>query len=126
MHVALRAALEPVLADIAATTDLLVRVEDGDWGSIPEQLTAMLWTGRSGRGVSVLVTDSLVERVVSVADQTEDWVPEEIGGTATNWPVCPEHPRSHPMAARAVDGEAWWICPVSSTTVARVGSLASG
>jgi hypothetical protein len=125
VHEALRAALAPVLADIAATTDLDVRVEEADWGSVPEQATAMIWVAGSGTGVSVILSESVVEQQVSVADQALDWVPEELGGTATNWPVCPEHPATHPLAPRVVDGAPTWVCPVSGTPVATIGALAA-
>ncbi|GAA4720592.1 hypothetical protein [Nocardioides conyzicola] len=125
MHDALRAALTPVLDDVCTTTLALV-VEDSDWSDDVNQPSAFLRApDGTGAGVSVWLPDPELEQRVSVADQVQEQVVESIGGTASNWPICPEHPTTHPMTARAVDGVACWVCPASGTPAARVGSLGS-
>jgi hypothetical protein len=124
MHDRLRAAIEPALRDVHSTAALVIRVEDREWADRDDQPGAFLrYADGSGMGVSVWLPDSDLEQAVSVADQVQEFVVEGIGGTRSNWPVCPEHPMTHPLAARAVDGEAQWVCPMSGTPVAAVGSL---
>ena len=65
------------------------------------------------------------ELVATVADQLQVGIIEELWPEhGSNWPVCPEHPRSHPMKAIVVDGEAVWAC-VDGTPQARIGALFS-
>jgi hypothetical protein len=84
----------------------------------------MLWSpDGSGTGIRVELLAPEAERVAMIADQVQEWVIEELWGSApTNWPPCPNHPGSHPLAASARD-VAMWSCPADGTPVAPVGSL---
>lgn len=109
--------LEPVLADVRATTDLELKIEP--W---------LLRDGFEGRtvgntGVSWPTSASKAEAVVMAADQVQDVVVEELWGHDSNWPRCPQHPTTHPMDARVVDGAPWWTCPADGRAVVRVGEL---
>jgi hypothetical protein len=124
VHERVRSVFPAVRVDVRSTTAIDLRLEDDDWGSIPDQQTARLWAAdRPVVGVYVLLSDSAIEQQVSMADQVQDWLVENIGGTATNWPVCPEHPTTHPLTARAVADTPSWVCPVTGTVVAAIGAL---
>ncbi|SDM75135.1 hypothetical protein SAMN04487981_102467 [Streptomyces sp. cf386] len=44
-------------------------------------------------------------------------------GVAAVWPHCPDHPDTHPLQARVVDGTAVGACPKGGAVFARVGGL---
>lgn len=80
MHERLSRALAPVLADVLATTELRLRVEEADWSDVPGQETAMLrLPDGSGAGASVLLTDDDVTQLAVVADRAQEVVVENIG-----------------------------------------------
>lgn len=116
--------LAPILRDLEASGLDAPRIEDNDWADNPEAASAMLWSpGGSGMGIQVGVAAPEVERVAMVADQVQEWVIEELWGSApTNWPRCPIHPHSHPLEAFALD-VATWVCPADRTPISAVGTL---
>ncbi|GAB4080162.1 hypothetical protein GCU67_15975 [Modestobacter muralis] len=85
----------------------------------------MLWSpDGSGQGVAVSAGGPPAEQEVEVADQVQKWAVEELWGSApTNWPRCPRHPTTHPLASRLLGGVAWWICPHDGVAVSEVGRL---
>jgi hypothetical protein len=59
-----------------------------------------------------------------VAEMVQDWAFDELWGTTrTNWPPCPHHPTTHPLAAEVRVGAARWCCPKDGTAVAVIGTL---
>lgn len=125
MHPALLTALQPVLADLGATGAPVPDLVEKQWSDFPGQMTAMLMSpSGGGAGVSVLLDDDPVTRVVRATDQVQEWAVEELWPLAqTNWPVCPRHPRNHPMMAAELDAAAWWVCPADRTAYVRIGLL---
>ena len=74
--------------------------------------------------MSVRRSDAPFERIAAVADQVQEWAIEEYGSAgASNWPVCPRHPLTHPMRPTASEASAVWVCPTSGETVAVIGGL---
>jgi hypothetical protein len=127
MDTALAEALPPVLRDLEDSGSVLPEILDDRWGGA-EQATAMLYSaGGSGQGVSASIADSLAERVASVADQVQEWAIEELRslGRPTNWPQCPEHPESHPLAAVVTGDRPTWACPKTGHVICEIGQLAS-
>lgn len=63
------------------------------------------------------------ELIVEVADRVQDDIIEDLQPrSATNWPPCPAHPRTHPMRPAVVKGQAMWTC-LDGTACAPIGSL---
>ncbi len=79
----------------------------------------------TGQGVSILLEDSLQQRIASVADQVQEWAVEQLwyAGRPATWPECPQHPDGHPLEASVMDEVAVWRCPRSKARIATVGSL---
>jgi hypothetical protein len=77
--------------------------------------------------VSVTVTKGagLSHQVVYLADQLQDWAVENLWEHRRSpvWPVCPDHPDSHPMRPSEDEGRAVWLCPATSRLVAEIGLL---
>lgn len=121
----LAVALEPGLRDLAVMP-ARSRVEPSDWGSVPEQITAMSrWPDGSGTGVYVLATDSPAQRIAMLADQVQDATVEALPymGHPAVWPECPDHPDGHPLHAGCVDGAAVWTCPRAGRQIGETGRL---
>lgn len=115
-------ALAPVLRDVAATTDLVLHVEDADWTDLgPSAYVSVPGCGQTGVYLPWGTPDH--EAVFVMADKIQEIVIENIAGRASNWPSCPEHPATHPMGAVVVEREGWWACPTSGTRAVRVGEL---
>jgi hypothetical protein len=126
VHVELARALAPVLADVTTTGAPVPRVVDDGWAADAETASAMLWSAAGhGAGVSVPLGVGRPDQVARVADMVQAWVVEELWGSeqGTNWPPCPHHPGTHPLAAEVRDGAARWCCPQDGTAVAVVGAL---
>jgi hypothetical protein len=110
--------LEPVLRDVRATTDLELMIEGLDTrpgeqhGLVVEGTGVFWWEHETGQDL-----------VVTLADQVQDVVVEELWGHGSNWPACPHLSTTHPLDARVVDGAAWWCCPADGRAVVRVGEL---
>ncbi|HWU23969.1 MAG TPA: hypothetical protein VN088_20700 [Nocardioides sp.] len=118
-------ALAPVLRDLASVGISAPRVEDRDWTGRPESASAMLWSpDGSGVGVYVRRDSAESERIAMVAAQVQEWAIEELWAAgATNWPPCPRHPNTHPMAASTRDAAAVWMCPADAVVIVPVGEL---
>ena len=118
----IREALAPVLRDVASTTDLVVLVEDGDWTDLgPSAYVGTLDHGQTGVYYSEGMPDH--EAIAALTNQIQEIVVESIGGRASNWPICPDHPSAHPMEAVVLERETWWTCPSNGASVVRVGDL---
>ncbi|MCZ2816624.1 hypothetical protein [Modestobacter sp. VKM Ac-2984] len=130
MHPDLERALQPVFDDLRATSGPLPHRVDDDWPGTgqdaggPPTARAILWGRASGQGVVVELHLPLPHQVAQVADGVQEWVVEELWGSApTNWPRCPRHPDTHPLEARVRDAAAWWTCLRDDVPVSEVGSL---
>jgi len=125
MHELLTAAMAPVLADLRSSSAPEPRVADTEWTKDPNSPSAMLWnTDGGGSGVWIRLTDGKADRIAHAADQVQEWAIEELWrSSATNWPACPHHPDTHPMAAKVVGGVASWVCPSDGTPFAQIGML---
>jgi hypothetical protein len=120
-------ALAPVLRDLETSGSVMPDVRDEQWWSASEgQATAMIHSADgSGQGIFAITSEALAERIASVADQVQEWVVEELCslGLPTNWPRCPQHPHSHPLAAVERAGQAVWACPKTADVVCEIGQL---
>jgi hypothetical protein len=117
--------MAPVLADLRATDGPAPLVADTEWTDDVEHPSAMLWSPEgSGTGIRIRLADGQADRVAHAADQVQEWAIEELWrSSATNWPTCPSHPDTHPLAATVVDGVASWVCPHDRTPIAVIGLL---
>jgi hypothetical protein len=113
------------LRDIRASGAPMQEIRDEDWADSPEVASAMLWSSDgSSTGLRLELEAPEPDRVKQVADQVQEWVIEELWGQApTNWPPCPNHPDSHPLAASTRERRAVWVCPSDGTPFSPVGSL---
>ena len=117
-------ALEPVLRDIRATgvpvpTVQFTRQEDKDlWLAI---LTA---SDESSHGFYIDLSLTRAQLVCSVAESTQEWVFDEMQSAGrTNWPLCPLHPRTHPLKAVVAKGIPQWACPSENIAISEIGDL---
>jgi len=120
-------ALAPVLADIVRSTDAMFEVRADQWSDHPDQVTAMVWQpDGSGTGISVMAGQTDAARVVSLADQMQEIVIEQLWGRgdSATWPECPDHPGGHPLKAAELDvfGPSW-ACPATGGPHFAVGSV---
>jgi hypothetical protein len=126
MDIALAKALAPVLRDLENSGSVIPEVRDDQWSDVEGQTTAALHSpDGSGQGVSVMTGESLPQRIASVADQVQEWAVEELCavGRPTNWPQCPQHRSSHPLAPVVRDARAVWTCPATGDLVSEIGQL---
>jgi hypothetical protein len=115
------------LVSQGAIVPTLREQERGADGANEAQVWVMTWWPEgSGCGISVLRDDPLAERIAFLADGLQDAEVESLAanGLSAVWPVCPEHPDSHPLQAEVRDDTAVWVCPAGSLSVARIGHLA--
>jgi len=122
----LRAALAPVLRDLAAAGLSLPDVreevhEDREWS-----VCAFIRDpGGTGQGISVMRERSFAEQVWELAGQVQQWAtdiqvdPER----PSQWPLCPEHRRAHALGADFRSDTAVWVCPETDRAVALIGAL---
>ncbi|HLU58225.1 MAG TPA: hypothetical protein VKZ81_22430 [Pseudonocardia sp.] len=73
-----------------------VRITAGSAPSSPDVVAVYFTTGVPG-----------ADAVVATASQLQDHAIEATGGTPL--PACPGH--GHPLTARVLDGDAYWVCP---------------
>ncbi len=126
MHPDLAAALAPILTDLARPGGVLPEVRDEAWNDLSATASAFLYaTDGSGQGISVALGQPPVRQVADLADQVQEWAVEALWmlGRPTNWPACPRHPHSHPLAAAEGHGRAVWRCPADSTEITAIGEL---
>lgn len=128
VHQLLVAALDPVPLYVCVTTaaapQLRPEPSNLQWpnvaGGLPERPVGMVSVH-----VDVTSTDP-AGNIAATADTGEDLVIESLWpDRSTNWPPCPHHPESHPMAARVLDGHPMWTCPRDGRPVVAIGSLAT-
>jgi hypothetical protein len=126
VHPELAAALAPILTDLGRPEGVLPEVRDEEWSDLPATASAFLYTRDGfGQGISVALGQPPHQQVAELADRVQEWAVEALWflGRPTNWPPCPRHPRSHPLAAVESRGRAVWRCPADSIEIAAVGGL---
>jgi len=116
--------LSVVLQDVIATYPLPVSTEPARF----DDSTESVWISTDGvskAGITVDSALSLADRLAHTADAVADWLVECLptAGYPALWPICPLHPNTHPLEARADHSTAAWICPKTNEPVARVGEL---
>lgn len=119
-------AVESVMKDIR-TTGAPMPVfenlsEEGDFENTPVFLRS---SDGTGHGLVILAGARDQEQLVSIADQVQDWVIDELVDGVSNWPPCPIHPMNHPLKASVSNERAAWICPTNATEIAIIGGLSS-
>lgn len=127
MEAYLAEAAQPVLRDLAATSAVHLRVDPPTFPSAGQQ--AFLLTNIFGHAMQVQVPVGILlpERIVTVADQVQEWTVESLceQGLPATWPECPTHPNSHPLRPAVRSGRAVWECPRSSSFVSDIGGMAA-
>jgi hypothetical protein len=100
-------ALEPVLRDVAATSDVELAIgSDGR----NDDYEACVWIATSDGDTALVRIDlggTVAERVAAVADQVQEIVIEEQSARASNWPMCPSHRSTHPTSSRGFSYRSW-------------------
>ena len=128
MEHVLREAVEPVLRDLDRAGLDAPRFEDDDWIGDSDYASSMMWAADGSRsGFAVRRAAPLAERVAQAADQVQEWAIEgQLWGSApTNWPPCPHHPETHPLAPSAAGSVAVWVCPADQVVVTPIGGTSS-
>lgn len=78
--------------------------------------------GGTMRGVAVRRDDPPELRVAEAAEQVQEWAVGALAAVgASNRPVCPAHPGTHPSRVGIRADRAWWECPRTSEGAAAVG-----
>ena len=119
-------AIAPVLRDLQATGAPRPVIESSDWQPAEDAESALLRSpDGSAMGVWVDTGASAAYQISRLSDQVQEWVIEELAGLGrpTNWPPCPHHSDTHPMAATADGERAVWTCPKSGAVVSEIGLL---
>ncbi|MDR1998492.1 MAG: hypothetical protein LBQ06_00920 [Frankiaceae bacterium] len=109
-------------ADLLREAGLLVNLDE-KWipsANMPDYEYFLLRSvGGSSPGVVIPLGVSELERQVTLADQVQEFIQEELRalGRSAAWPECPDHPNAHPLRPEIVDGAATWIrykthCPI--------------
>jgi hypothetical protein len=124
--VVLREVMAPVVWDILTSGAVLPVIQDEAYPEDDETFCVWLW-GSDGTGLGVWIYEARLgaEQVAWVAEQVQDWEIEELAavGRSATWPVCPDHPDSHPLDAVVDDGNAVWRCPRSGRTISAIGAF---
>ncbi|GAA3935828.1 hypothetical protein [Actinoplanes auranticolor] len=126
MHPELAAALAPILTDLGRPEGVLPEIRDKEWNDLPATASAYLFAqDGSGQGISVALGQPFHHQVAELADRVQDWAVEALWslGRPTNWPPCPRHPQSHPLAAVESQERAVWRCPADNVEIAAIGGL---
>jgi len=122
----LRAAVAPLLRDLAATGMPLpdIRTEAHEdrecavcgWIAMP---------GGFGQGVWVLRDHSHAEQVAELAEQFQNWAADYLveAGHSPDWPACPAHGGDRGLAAEVRDGAAVWVCREDGRVISPIGAL---
>jgi hypothetical protein len=123
----LEIALAPVLRDLRATAGLDLTIRDETWPGAPSGSVVVLEPSGSGTGV-YLSEDEPVAQIADAAEQVQEIVIEALwhARRPVSWPMCPEHPTTHPLAVDIVEQRVVWSCPVTKTAFAEVGKLSEG
>lgn len=120
----LRQTIRLSLTDLAPADGLVIRFDE----YIDTAHPTIMLCGRSGSRVGIWLDNDLPpgEALAHIAEQVQEMMVEELwaAGRSTNFPVCPEHPDSHPLKATMLGDNPWWVCPVTSNAVTRIGDLA--
>jgi hypothetical protein len=120
-----------VIRDLEATAGGLLQFGHYPGTSDPD-LVYLSDSSGAGTGVAPLWADDGIGGEEQVANAVQEAAIEALWGEGKPpvWPVCPDHPGTHPLSVGR-DGDALaWICPMSENpmsenVVARVGELGS-
>lgn len=122
---------EPVLRDVAACAELVLRVQDdyqppaGSGGPVDEDMLMVWMPNGSGTGVRINDAGSELEQLADLSDQVHEAVVEGrwSEGLSTSWPPCPSHPDRHPLNITIAGTAVVWACPSSGQVLCPVGQL---
>ena len=120
---AMQEALEPILRDVSATTDVRLTIGNGDRSDEHGPSAWIAMSDGSATMVRINLADTVAERVAAVADQVQEIVIEELWARASNWPICPAHRSTHPLQVAMTPAGPSWTCPTDRAAVAAVGDL---
>lgn len=118
-----RAALAPVLRDVAATTDVKISIEHTTYDDGEPAVKVSAPPGVSAVWIRIHDYDDPQERMAIATDAIQEFVIEELWRHGSNWPVCTLHPTTHPMEVRWMSDGPCWSCPVDSSVAVDIGSL---
>lgn len=115
----LRTALRPVLEDLEASQpgliesvshgdDIWLRDPSGHRVGIPAQ-----WRGFPDQ-LPLLVAEAAQEAAIEAL-----WSK----GQPAIWPICPDHPDTHPLTPRSTTAGLMWTCPRSGRAVSALGQI---
>jgi hypothetical protein len=106
--------------------------QDLEAAGIPAPTIAWVQNGvelsfRDGAGhwTNVDLVQSDAEVLERVADMVHDYLVEDMWslGRPSNWPPCPDHPRSHPLRVLRDGDDVSWACPAGGRSRIPVGEL---
>jgi hypothetical protein len=118
--------LQAILDDLLRSIGLKLRIlDEAAIDDTRYESFQLVTSGGVRTGVLVARDQTDPERLVSVAEQIQEFVHEELSrlGQPASWPSCPEHPHNHPLAPGLLDQIASWRCPASGTVAGRIGFL---
>jgi len=127
----LRAALAPVLHDLAATGMPLPEIRE-------EAREAREWAvcgwiagpGMFGQGINVMRNSPPAEQVRQLAEQFQNWAADVLVEARREpvWPVCQEHRVVQGLEAETRDDDqfAVWVCMSCDRVIAPIGELRKG
>lgn len=117
-------ALEPVLRDMRTTGVPIPTVH------FTHQDEKYLWlavlTSSAGSSYGIFIDLSLHSGhlICSAAEGAQEWAFDELQRSGrTNWPLCPLHPRNHPLKAVVSGGIPQWNCPSENIAISEIGAL---
>jgi hypothetical protein len=127
----LRAALEPVLRDLAATgitgiTGMTLEIREEAHEDRLEGICGWIaGPGSFGTGIWVVRDASHAEQVRELAEQFQNWAADGLvdAGRSPEWPLCPEHDRAHGLHPDVTDETAVWVCFHPEHVIAPIGAL---
>jgi hypothetical protein len=124
----LRAALAPVLADLAASgmTQPDIREDAHEEPPYPSVCAWIQGPDDTGSGIRVLLGTSPADQVAYLAEQFQNWAADQLhdAGHPPEWPACPEHPdQIHRLEPEVRDGTPVWTCYDPDRVIWAIGEL---
>ena len=117
-------ALEPVLRDVVATTEVRLTMGDASATDLDGSRAWITSPDGSATMIRIDLTSTMAERIAAVAEQVQEIVVEELAAVrASNWPMCPSHRSTHPLMSAVTPAGPAWTCPINGAEVAAVGDL---
>lgn len=82
--------------------------------------------GVCGQGITAGLNCAPADHFYYLAEQFQDWACDvQYDPARRPWPVCPDHPGTHPLEPETHDDVAVWYCPQTLRVVADIGALDS-